>query len=205
LGYNSGVRSAEIAHERLVKQAVNWLRRAYGCSIVLSEQYCASGEVPDAIGWKKKCHSVVVECKASRSDFLADATKPFRLKPEEGLGCERFYLAPCGLIRVQELPRHWGLLESKRGRIDMLVKPARKELRSPIGLLKEMNLLLASLRRVEVRIQPQAITDFLKWKNRLAAYNGGRLPSGVVSLEDEENAYALHSEKREAQPPDPVS
>ncbi len=39
--------------------------------------------------------------------------------------------------------------------------------------MKEMNLLLASLRRVEVRIEPQTITDFLKWKNRLAEYNGG--------------------------------
>jgi len=32
-----------------------------------------------------------------------------------------------------------------------------------------MNLLLASLRRVEVRIEPQSIPDFLKWKNRMAS------------------------------------
>ncbi len=36
-----------------------------------------------------------------------------------------------------------------------------------------MNLLLASLRRVEIRIEPQTITDFLKWKNRMQQYNGG--------------------------------
>ena len=41
--------------------------------------------------------------------------------------------------------------------------------------MKEMNLLLASLRRVEVRIEPQTITDFLKWKNRMAEYNGGQI------------------------------
>ncbi len=35
--------------------------------------------------------------KISRSDFLADANKPFRLKPEEGLGSRRFYMAPAGL------------------------------------------------------------------------------------------------------------
>ena len=49
--------------------------------------------------------------------------------------------------------------------------------------MNEMNLLLASLRRVEIRIEPQTITDFLKWKNRLAEYNGGALPKGVLAPE----------------------
>ena len=30
-----------------------------------------------------------------------------------------------------------------------------------------------------VRIDPQTITDFLKWENRLARYNGGTLPTGI--------------------------
>jgi hypothetical protein len=50
--------------------------------------------------------------------------------------------------------------------------------------MKEMNLLLASLRRAEVRIEPQTITEFLKWKNRLAEYNGGVLPAGLADKED---------------------
>ena len=41
-----------------------------------------------------------------------------------------------------------------------------------------MNFLLASLRRVEVLIEPQSITDFLRWKNRMAEYNRGSLPEG---------------------------
>jgi hypothetical protein len=52
-----------------------------------------------------------------------------------------------------------------------------------------MNLLLASLRRVEVRIEPQTITEFLKWKNRMADYNGGALPEGLTAPEQEENAH----------------
>ncbi len=176
------------AHDKLVIRAVAWLRR-YGCGIVLSEQYCSTGEVPDAIGWKGQCRSVVVECKATRGDFLADANKPFRLKPREGLGCERLYLAPAGLIRADELPTGWGLLEVERGDIVVRVKPARQSQRTEVGLLKEMNLLLASLRRVEVRIEPQSITDFLKWKSRLAEYNGGVLPEGVLPAEDEENSH----------------
>ena len=53
--------------------AVVWLRR-YRCGVVLSEQACVSGEMPDAIGWKRANHSVLIECKISRADFLAAAT-----------------------------------------------------------------------------------------------------------------------------------
>ena len=52
-----------------------------------------------------------------------------------------------------------------------------------------MNLLLASLRRVEVRIEPQSITDFLKWKNRMAEYNRGTLPEGIISAQEEANSF----------------
>jgi hypothetical protein len=180
-----------VDHAFLVARACEWLRTKYRCGIILSEQYCATGEVPDAIGWKGKCHSVIVECKVARGDFLADRQKPFRAKPEEGLGCERFYLAPAGTIKAEELPSGWGLLEYAKRRVSVISKPSRKDLRGEAGLLKEMNLLLASLRRVEVRIEPQTITEFLKWKNRLAAYNGGSLPSGVTSSEEEKNEHLL--------------
>ena len=86
-----------MTHEKLVAKAVAWLRR-YGCGVVLSEQSCANGETPDAIGWKRACHSVVVECKISRADFLADRDKPFRQNSKLAMGCERYYLAPSGLM-----------------------------------------------------------------------------------------------------------
>ena len=175
-----------VTHAKLIEIAVRWLRR-YRCGVVLSEQACASGEVPDAIGWKKKCHSVLVECKASRADFLADAAKPFRQKPELGLGCERWYLAPAGLLSAEDLPRYWGLLEARAGKLQVAVKASRRDQRSPAGFLNEMNLLLASLRRVEVRIEPQTITDFLKWKNRMTEYNGGCYPAGLLPAELENN------------------
>jgi hypothetical protein len=182
---------AAVSHSLLVAKAVEWLRTRYRCGIILSEQYCATGEVPDAIGWKGTCHSVVIECKVSRTDFLADALKPFRLEPETALGCERFYLAPAGLIAIEELPSGWGLLEYARREVKLAKKPARKNLRTEIGLMKEMNLLLASLRRVEIRIEPQTITEFLKWKNRLAEYNGGLMPSQLTSPEDEANHHLV--------------
>ncbi len=179
-----------MTHGQLVKVAEQWLRR-YRCGIVLSEQQCASGEMPDAIGWKGKCRSVVVECKVSRADFLADRAKPWRLTPEIALGCERFYLSPRGIVRPEDLPKGWGLLEYHDRRVTLLVKPARQSMRSPEGFMNEMNLLLASLRRVEVRIEPQTITDFLKWKNRMSEYNGGATPEGLVGVSDEQNGYLM--------------
>jgi hypothetical protein len=176
-----------MTHAKLVLMAVDWLRR-YRCGVVLSEQACVSGEMPDAIGWKKACHSVLVECKASRPDFLVERGKPFRLKAETGVGCERYYLARKGLIRVEELPAGWGLLEACGREIER-VRPSVKNLRSEIGFQYEMNLLLASLRRVEVRIEPQSITDFLKWKNRMAEYNRGALPEGLVGADQESNLF----------------
>jgi hypothetical protein len=176
-----------MTHEKLVRSAVAWLR-SYGCGVVLSEQCCASGETPDAIGWKRGCYSVIVECKISRADFFIDREKPFRRKPEKGMGCERFYLAPAGLLRPEELPVGWGLLEIN-GRSVKMNSAASKKLRSAVGFRYEMNLLLASLRRVEVRIEPQSITDFLKWKNRMAEYNRGSLPEGILPAEDEANSF----------------
>ena len=176
-----------MTHALLVQKAVEWLR-SYRCGVVLSEQACASGEMPDAIGWKRACHSVLVECKVSRTDFLADREKPFRRRQEMGLGNERFYLTPPGLLGRGEVPPGWGLLEYHRGRVEK-VRSSRKNLRSEEGFRYEMNLLLASLRRVEVRIEPQTITDFLKWKNRMAEYNRGQLPHGIQPAQDEANYY----------------
>src|SRR5262249_22762218 len=105
-----------MTHAQLVEKAVLWLR-SYRCGVVLSEQICLSGEMPDAIGWKRACHSVVVECKISRADFLADREKPFRKKSDSALGCERFYLAPAGLIASHELAAGWGLLEYRNRKV----------------------------------------------------------------------------------------
>jgi hypothetical protein len=183
-----------MTHALLVRKAEEWLRR-YRCGVVLSEQACISGEMPDAIGWKRACHSVLVECKISRADFLADRMKSFRQQPELGVGNERFYLAPRSLIRADELPTGWGLLEYHNRQVRML-KASRKDLRSDEGFRCEMNLLLASLKRVEIRIEPQTVTEFLKWKNRMAEYNRGQFPEGVTPPEEETNFYLQTESER---------
>ena len=104
------------------------------------------------------------------------------------MGCERYYLTPSGLLDRKELPAGWGLLELSGRGIEQ-VGISEGKLRSATGFRHEMNLLLASLRRVEVRIEPQTITEFLKWKNRMAEYNGGALPQGILESRNEANGF----------------
>jgi hypothetical protein len=100
-----------ITHDKLVDIASKWLKKTIKCRVVISElvAYTQYGEVPDAIGWKSG-RSILIECKTSRSDFLADKLKNFRRNPDLGLGDFRFFLCPDGLILPSELPIGWGLL-----------------------------------------------------------------------------------------------
>lgn len=108
-------------HADAVRLAADWLKRPAcrkgpGCQVVVTESKIGwnNGEIPDALGFRAGVYqeaSVLVECKASRADFLADAKKPHRTDAKRGMGLYRYYLAPAGVIRVDELPPGWGLIE----------------------------------------------------------------------------------------------
>ncbi len=53
--------------------------------------------------------TVNIECKASRSDFLADRKKMTRIKPEQGSGQVRWFYTNPGVCSTDELPDGWGL------------------------------------------------------------------------------------------------
>jgi len=114
-----------LLHDALVKKAGSWLR-SIGCSIVFEEMVTAAGETPDAIGWSGS-HSVLVECKASRRDFIKDKQKCWRrLDVRDGLGEWRFYLCPRGMIQPEEVAESkWGLLwcHGKKKKIEVVVGP----------------------------------------------------------------------------------
>ncbi|KAF1009509.1 MAG: hypothetical protein GAK28_00147 [Luteibacter sp.] len=113
-----------MTHDELVERAGIWLRRVAGCKVVMTEisALCRSGEIPDAIGWRE-AGTVLVEAKATRGDFLADRNKAFRRDPSQGMGALRYFMAPEGLIKVDELPERWGLLEVRGRRVVMLAGP----------------------------------------------------------------------------------
>jgi hypothetical protein len=112
-------------HKELSELAMKWLKRpnsqkGHGCIISATELRSGwDGEIPDAIGFRlngNRVVSIVVEAKASRSDFLADKAKAHR--KEGGMGNFRYFICPEGLIQKNELPDGWGLLwVNKRGHI----------------------------------------------------------------------------------------
>lgn len=99
------------SHKELVMQADKWLK-SQGWTIVIRDcfrAYVDTGEQPDVIAWRNAgTVSVVVECKASRSDFLADKNKAFRVTG--GMGDWRFIFCPTGVVTTDDLPSGWGLL-----------------------------------------------------------------------------------------------
>jgi len=129
-----------ITHEKLVKKARAWLFRRHG--LVISEM-ASIGEQADAIGFST--HSTLIECKASRSDFLADSKKSFRRFPESGMGDFRYYFTPPGLIKVEELPSGWGLLELHGAKVFRIVEATH----IPKDHRTEIALLVSALRRVD--------------------------------------------------------
>lgn len=159
----STVASTPISHSDLVRAAGRWLRTTAQCSVVL-EELCAitgNGENPDAIGWY--CgRTMLVECKTSRSDFLADRKKRFRQRPESGLGLYRYFLAPQGLLKPEELPFRWGLLELNKGRIRVVAGKRPKTWHSPNDpwafperfVQGETQMLLSAMQRIKGRLGP---------------------------------------------------
>lgn len=199
----------EWAHEALCKLAVEWLKRpdsrkGPGCQVAVSEtQNYTSKEIPDAIGWRaqgpSQTHSVVVEVKVSRADFLADAKKPHRKNPESGMGAFRYYMAPAGLIKPEELPPKWGLLEvSPKGLIKVRAghvlehRTGREDwVHQPHNVGAEMSTLILVLARVG---DPQKFQDMLREANRQNA----RLMKHNVQLQEElyEHRRGLHTPRR---------
>jgi len=120
-------------HKELVEIGYRWIQRSkqrntlgcyVGCSVAFKELVTHAQEQPDVIGFNSY-NSILIECKATRSDFLSDKNKPFREHPETGMGEYRFYLTNKDLVKPEEVPEKWGLLESC-GRSVRIIKDPTK-------------------------------------------------------------------------------
>ena len=130
-----------MTHDELVIRAAAWLRnsacvaskwgaRRVRCRIVLMEHVSSISEIPDALGWVScGMESILIECKANRSDFLRDNRKHFRRHAEKGIGTHRYYLVNPDVAKVEELPPTWGLLEP-RGRTVKAIRLADRQERN---------------------------------------------------------------------------
>lgn len=115
-----------MTHKELVSSAYKWVLNRAGCGMAFKELYtlACNGEYPDVIGFSSWGKSVLIECKASRSDFHADKKKMFRMYPEQGMGRYRFYCCPTGLLKREDLPENWGLIYvNEQGRATCVHNP----------------------------------------------------------------------------------
>lgn len=145
-----------MTHDELVLVACRWLRRRCHppCQIVLGDFRCNTvDEFPDAIGWSTYGWSTLVECKASRADFLRDRTKACRRHADplfdKRMGRMRYYMAEPGVLQPGDLPVGWGLLEVNHGRSVSVAVAARPfdDAQRPLGIKHELVLLLTAIRR----------------------------------------------------------
>ncbi len=99
-----------LKHDDVAEIGARWLRRnGYPIAFANMRSNVAT-EQPDALGFNDIGESFLLEAKVSRSDFLADKKKPWR-KDGNGIGQRRGYIAPEGIIKPEEVPYGWWLLE----------------------------------------------------------------------------------------------
>ena len=182
--------SKKITHDELIKLGRDWLIKQYagmadyghsGCCVVITEISCNTwmGEQPDVLGFtNSKSRSILIECKTSLSDFKADKNKPFRVNPEFGMGSQRWYLAPFGIIPLDKIPKKWGLLEAIGNKIK-ITKRAEIQKRN---YESEINVLLSIMCRLNV--QPDNHVSIKKYtplkgispsKNKATFYINGEI------------------------------
>lgn len=177
-----------MTHSELCKLAVSWLKRpssrgGHGCKVAIDECRTGwTGEVPDAIGYRfagmedsTMDGTVLVECKVSRADFMADKAKPHRRMG--GVGNWRYYMAPKGIICPEDLPEKWGLVEvNERGHLKTrigaytdsnygLQRERLAAMRHESDAVREFFLLVRMFDRIA---DPEKIIDIGKERNRLA-------------------------------------
>jgi len=95
-----------LTHKDLVNKAFAWAKGKY--EVVVKERQ-GGWEIPDVMGMNLRS-SVMIECKVSRADYFRDRKKPSR-RSGDMPGNWRLYCVPSGMIKPEELPDGWGLLE----------------------------------------------------------------------------------------------
>jgi hypothetical protein len=146
-----------VSHEELRVIAMRYAKKlewkehrsvGFGCGVIASEVTTAANDIPDVIGWRSGW-SYLIECKASRSDFFADRKKPQR-NNGTGMGNFRYFMVPSGLIKPEELPAEWGLLEVEGRSVTETVRCKLRDL-DTAAEREEKRVLLSLIRRIKAR------------------------------------------------------
>ena len=140
-------------HAELIERGVKWLKRQkgqlYSSPVILTEFHSFANEIPDIIGFSHH-NTVVIECKASISDFKADQNKSHRHRMVgKKLGNHRFYLCPAKLLVPDLIPEGWGLLYCHPGKITTEIPAPRHN--DPYIRAEEYKVLYSIARRTVIR------------------------------------------------------
>lgn len=153
-----------MTHSELVMIAYKWVLKNGSCGFAFRELVTLCDEIPDVIGFGSWGHSILIECKISRADFLGDKKKKFRIDGTLGMGRHRAYCCPEGLIQPDEIPPSWGLLWVKNNNTRIKVPMYRGNigLRETVhvkNMQAEMNMMYSALRRLHLRGRMEEIYD----------------------------------------------
>lgn len=131
------IKQTHALHQKLIKLGADFIMKnpptkgnmyCSKCNIIVTEITTFASEKPDVLGFANDTNTVMLEAKISRADFLKDAKKPFRKEPETGMGNFRLYITPIGLIKPEELPEKWGLIEvNEKGKCKIVKFAERQE------------------------------------------------------------------------------
>jgi hypothetical protein len=152
-----------ITHDDLIKVGAKWLKNQHssgsdynspthfrhsGCGVILTEFVSFEQSIPDVIGFNNHC-SIVIECKISHTDYLADLKKPhrFHLNPKQ-CGNYRYYLTLPQIISPDEVENGWGLLYYD-GKIHVIKPPTLHT--EPEIKMAEYSILYSIARRAVVK------------------------------------------------------
>jgi len=150
--------STPLTHKKAVQRIVAWMRYTRKLPVVIAELSTQNTETPDVIGFLGPGSSILVECKVSRADFLADKKKWFRREEDQGMGDVRYFAAPPGMLTPAELPEGWGLLEIH----DRMVSEKKAPERKKASKRCEVKLLMSAIRRLELSTAVFVVQDVIE-------------------------------------------
>ena len=154
-------------HKQLVEVAYRWVIKNASCGCAFKELVTTQSEIPDVLGFGSWGHSVLVECKVSRGDFLSDKKKKSRHLPGAGMGKFRYYCCPTGLIKKEEIPEGWGLIYvSDKGKAKCVHAPYKGAVEMynsgfKQNMLAEHSFMYSALRRLHLRNRISEI--YISW------------------------------------------
>lgn len=78
--------------------------------------------------WPSKRHvKISYEIKVSRADFARELADPRKRIPAEKVSNECYFATPPGLVKVDEVPEGWGLIEATQGGMRVKKRPMWRE------------------------------------------------------------------------------